>query len=160
MAQLHRTPMSSCNQNPLSACLQNERQCLTLLKKSRNWFWPFSSSLFLVHWAVWNIMPSPILFFCLLCVIAFPTLLWHSLLDPDINSSSAFDRNFDEFKSASWGGNLKRQVLNFSTWDPGTRHLENAQSCARGGSDLMWGSIFLSRMVKHCTGFLERWLMP
>ena len=40
-------------------------------------------------------------------------------------------------------------------------HVEMAQSCVRGGSDLTLGSISLPRgWSKTGTGFLERWSMP
>lgn len=112
----------------------------------------FSPLSYMEHHAMSNTI------FFLLCVILFPALLWNSLLDPGINSSLAFDRNFGE------KGRLN-QLPEEGTW----RHrwktvlhgiLGKAQRCARGGLHLMWGTIFLPRTVKHWTGFLERWLMP
>lgn len=162
MAQLDRTLLIEFLQpkSSLFACLQDACQSLTYWKNPTTDFdlnltffflFLFSPLSYMEHHAI----PNTIFF--LPCVILFPALLWNSSLDPGINSSLAFDRNSGEKRRLNW-------LPEEGTW----RHrcwtllhgiLGKAQSCARGGLHLMWGTSFLPRMVKHWTGFLERWLM-
>lgn len=56
---------------------------------------------------------------------------------------------------------MERELLLSSPWDPGTGLVGMVQSCGRGDSDLILGSISLTRGWSNAeTGFLERWSMP
>ena len=56
---------------------------------------------------------------------------------------------------------MERELLISSPWDPVTGHVGIVQSCGRGDSDLVLGSISLTRGWSNAgTGFLERWSMP
>ena len=65
------------------------------------------------------------------------------------------------FSQASWGGDLEREVLTSSPWDPVVGCVEMVHCCIRGGLDWTLGSISLQRRWSSIgTGSLERWLMP
>ena len=62
--------------------------------------------------------------------------------------------------TASSGGEVEREVLSCSPWNPVIGHVGMVHSCTRGGSDLTLGSISLPRWWPNTgTGFLERWSM-
>ena len=63
--------------------------------------------------------------------------------------------------AAAWGGDVQREVLSSSPWDPVIWRMGAAQSCARGGSDRTLESFSLQKGWSNPgTGFLERQLMP
>jgi len=62
--------------------------------------------------------------------------------------------------TASWGGDMEREVLSSSSWYPVTGCVGMVQSCTRGGLDWVSGRISLPRGWSDSgTGFLESWSM-